>query len=100
MVFGYPVTAHAGGGSELATGNRSFVYALPFFLLAALAVPGWRVRKRIAPAAHAGLLFALIALGGTSLLAAIPRQVFPVLPLVGIWCAMAWERGLRPKAEV
>ena len=96
MVFGYPVTAFAGGGSELATGNRSFIYALPFFLLTGLAAPGWRARKRIPPVAHAGLAFALIALGGTSLLSAIPRQVFPVLPLLWIWCVLTWERGLRP----
>ncbi len=95
MVFGYPITAYAGGGSELATGNRSFIYALPFFLLAAAAVPGWLGRRRIPPAAHACLVFTLISLGGTSLLSAIPRQVFPVLPLVLIWCIVVAEKAVR-----
>ncbi len=95
MVFGYPITPYAGGGVELATGNRSFIYALPFFLLAAAAAPGWLGRRRIRPEAHALLGFALLSLGGMSLLSAIPRQVFPVLPLMLIWCALACEQALR-----
>jgi hypothetical protein len=95
MVFGYPITPYAGGGAELATGNRSFVYALPFFLLAAAAIPGWVGRRRLRPEAHACLMFALLSLGGTSLLSAIPRQVFPMLPLLLIWCAAAGERTFR-----
>jgi hypothetical protein len=95
MVFGYPITPYAGGGMELATGNRSFIYALPFFLLAAVGIPGWLGRRRLRPEAHACLSFALLSLAGTSLLSAIPRQVFPLLPLVLIWCALAGERAFR-----
>jgi hypothetical protein len=95
MVFGYPITPYAGGGMELATGNRSFVYALPFFLLAACAVPGWLGRRSLRPEAHGLLLFALVALGGTSLLSAIPRQVFPVLPLLLTWSALVAEQAVR-----
>lgn len=95
MVFGYPITPYAGGGVELATGNRSFIYCLPFFLLAAAAVPGWLGRKRMMPEAHSLLTFALLALAGTSMLSAIPRQVFPVLPLILIWCALAAEQAVR-----
>ena len=99
MVFSYPITAYAGGGTELATGNRSFIYALPFFLLAAAAVPGWLGRRKLAPAAHACLLFALICLGGTSLLSAIPRQLFPMLPPVLIWCVLVAEQAVEIKGR-
>jgi hypothetical protein len=95
MVFGYPVTAYAGGGAELATGNRSFVYALPFFLFAAALVPGWLGRRALRPEAHGILAMAAIALGGTSLLSAIPRQVFPMLPWMMLWCALVAEQALR-----
>jgi len=95
MVFGYPITPYAGGGMELATGNRSFIYSLPFFLLAAAAVPGWLGRRRMLPEAHALLLFAVLCLGGTSMMSAIPRQVFPILPLILIWCALSLEQALR-----
>jgi hypothetical protein len=95
MAFGYPVTLFAGGGSELATGNRSFVYAFPFFLLLAAALPGWLGRRRLRSEAHACLAFALIALAGMSLLSAIPRQAFPLLPMLAIWCALVAEQALR-----
>lgn len=95
MAFGYPVTPYAGGGAELTTGNRSFIYALPFFLLAAAAAPGWLRRRRVPPEAHAMLIFALLSLGGLSFLSAIPRQVFPLLPLILIWCIVTAERAVR-----
>jgi hypothetical protein len=95
MVFGYPITPYAGGGLELATGNRSFIYSLPFFLLAIASAPGWLGRRRLRSEAHAMLFFALLSLGGMSLLSAIPRQVFPVLPLILIWCVLAFEQTLR-----
>jgi hypothetical protein len=94
MVFGYPTTLYAGGGSKLATGNRTFIYALPFFLFAILAWPGWRARHSLPPALWGILVFAGIALAGTSLLSAIPRQVFPLLPMLLLPCCCAAEKGL------
>ena len=96
MVFDYPNTRYPGSEPELATGNRAFVYAAPFFLLLFLAAPGWLGRRDIPASIHACLAFALVALGGMSLVCAIPRQVFPLLPLLGIWCAAVLERIVLP----
>jgi hypothetical protein len=30
-----------------------------------------------------------------SLVSVIPRQVFPLLPLLGVWCVVALEKGIR-----
>jgi hypothetical protein len=59
------------------------------------AAPGWLGRRRLPPEAHAMLIFALLCLGGLSLLSAIPRQVFPLLPLILIWCIATGERAMR-----
>jgi hypothetical protein len=95
MVFGYPVTHYPGSDVELATGNRSFVYAFPFMLCLLLAAPGWLGRRAVPAWVHYGLAFAIVSLGGMSLVSAIPRQVFPVLPLLGLWCAVVAERALE-----
>jgi hypothetical protein len=34
-------------------------------------------------------------LAGMSLVCAIPRQVFPMLPLLGLWCAVVLDRTVR-----
>lgn len=95
MVFGYPVTHYPGSEVELATGNRSFVYAFPFMLCLLLAVPGWLGRRAIPAWIHYGLAFAVVSMGGMSLVSAIPRQVFPVLPLLGLWCVAVAELALK-----
>lgn len=85
MVFGYPVSRYPGSDSELATGNRSFIYAIPFFL-ALFALPAaWRGRAGIPAGIQACLAFALMSLGGLSLVSSFPRIVFPLLPLLGLW---------------
>ena len=95
MVFGFPVTPYPGSDPELSTGNRAFVYAFPFFLLLILAVPGLMARGFIPAGVHFCLAFACMSLGGLSLLSAIPRQAFPLLPLMGLWCVVALENAIR-----
>ena len=112
MVFGFPVTRYPGSDPQLATGNRSLVYAFPFFLCL-FAVPGaWARRARIPPGAWVCLFFSLVSLGGLSLLSAFPRMVFPLLPLLALWLAAVaaakpvaaaepagdWEAAAREKA--
>jgi hypothetical protein len=99
MVFGFPNTYYPGSGADLATGNRAFVYAFPFALCLMLAVPGWLGRRTFPPWIHACLAFACISLGGMSLVCAIPRQVFPLLPMLGLWCAVAMDRTVRFRVE-
>lgn len=94
MVFGFPNTHYPGSQAALATGNRAFVYALPFALLLLLAVPGWLGRRQVPAPIHACLIFALVSLGAMSLVCAIPRQVFPLLPLLGLWCVVVAEKAL------
>lgn len=91
MVFGYPVSRYPGSDSELRTGNRGVVQALPFYLGAFLAAPAWRLRHRIPSGAWVCLGFALGSLAALSLLSAIPRMVFPLLPLLGLWMAAVAE---------
>ncbi len=98
MVFDYPNTHYPGSEAGLSTGNRAFVYAFPFFLILILAVPGWRARHSIPAWIHACLVFALISLGGMSLVCAIPRQVFPLLPLLALWCVAVLETRARIQA--
>ncbi|MDB5049215.1 MAG: hypothetical protein JWO30_2286 [Fibrobacteres bacterium] len=95
MVFGFPNTYYPGSGADLATGNRAFVYAFPFALCLLLAVPGWLGRRTLPAWIHACLAFACISLGGMSLVCAIPRQVFPLLPMLGLWCAVVVDRTIR-----
>lgn len=97
MVFGYPVSRYPGSDPELATGNRSFVYALPFFLLLFTLPAAWKRRRSLPPELHACLGFAALSLGGLSLVSAFPRMVFPLLPLLGLWVAAAWNT-IRPGA--
>lgn len=94
MVFGFPNTHYPGSQRALATGNRAFVFALPFALLLLFAVPGWLGRRQVPPSVHACLVFALVSLGGMSLVCAIPRQAFPLLPLLGLWCAAVAETAM------
>jgi hypothetical protein len=100
MVFDYPNTRYPGAEGELATGNRAFVFAFPFFLGLILAWPGWRRRAAIPTWVHACLVFALLSLGGLSLVCAIPRQVFPLLPLLGLWCAAVVEDILQARISI
>lgn len=93
MVFGFPVSRYPNSDPELSTGNRSFVYALPFFLGLFLVPAGWARRKSMPAGVHACLGFAAISLGGLSLLSAFPRMVFPMLPLLALW--MATVAGVR-----
>jgi hypothetical protein len=95
MVFGYPVTHYPGSEVDLATGNRSFVYAIPFLVFLLLVVPGWLGRREVPGWLHFGLAFAILSLGGMSLVSAIPRQVFPALPLLGLWCVVVAEKALE-----
>jgi hypothetical protein len=95
MAFGFPNTVYPGASADLSTGNRAFVYAFPFMLLLMLAIPGWLGRRSVPPGVHACLAFACLSLGGMSLVCAIPRQVFPMLPLLGLWCAVVLERTVR-----
>lgn len=85
MVFGYPNSRFPGSDPDLATGNRAFVYAAPFFLCLFMLPWAWRRRAAVDPTVHAALAFALVSLGGLSLMSAFPRMVFPLLPLLGIW---------------
>ena len=90
MVFGYPVSSHPGADPDLATGNRAFVYALPF-ILSLFALPAVFVRS-MPPALWALLAFLGVSLGGLSLLSAVPRQAFPLLPLLWVWIVFAGEK--------
>jgi hypothetical protein len=99
MAFGFPNTRYPGAEADLSTGNRAFVYAFPFMLCLLLAAPGWLGWKRVDPFVHACLAFAAISLGGMSLVCAIPRQVFPMLPLLGIWCVAVAEKALEIKGR-
>jgi hypothetical protein len=60
-----------------------------------LAVPGWLGRRSVPAGVHACLAFACLSLAGMSLVCAIPRQVFPMLPLLGLWCAVVLDRTVR-----
>lgn len=91
MVFGYPVSRYPGSDPELATGNRSFVYALPFFLVLFTLPVAWKRRRSLPPELQACLGFAVLSLGGLSLVSAFPRMVFPLLPLLGLWTAAVWN---------
>jgi hypothetical protein len=93
MVFGFPASRYPGGDPELKTGNRSFVYAAPFFLVLFALPAAWRRRARVPPGAWACAGFVLLALGGLSLLSAFPRLVFPLLPLMGLWLGAVWNAG-------
>lgn len=93
MVFGFPVSRYPNSDPELSTGNRSFVYAFPFFLGLFMAPAGWARRKSVPAGVHACLAFGAISLGGLSLLSAFPRMVFPMLPLLALW--MAAVAGVR-----
>jgi hypothetical protein len=95
MVFGYPNTRYPGAEADLSTGNRAFVFAFPFILCLLFAVPGWLGRRSIPPWVHGCLAFALVSLGGMSLVCAIPRQVFPLLPLLGLWMAVVAEKAME-----
>jgi len=92
MVFGFPVSPYPGSDLELTTGNRSFFYALPFLLFLFALVPGWLGRRLLPVAAHIALAFALLCLGGLTLLSCIPRQAFPLLPLLGLWTVLVVEK--------
>lgn len=94
LVFGFPVSPYPGSDLELTTGNRSFFYALPFLLFLFALVPGWLGRRWMPIEAHISLAFALISLGGLTLLSCIPRQAFPLLPLLGLWSILVVERTL------
>lgn len=95
MAFGFPNTRYPGSEADLTTGNRAFIYGFPFFLCLLFAAPGWLGRRRIPAWAHACLVFAGLSLGGMSLVCAIPRQVFPVLPLLGIWIVLVAELAME-----
>jgi hypothetical protein len=97
MVFGFPVSRYPGSDPELATGNRSFVYALPFYLCLIALWPAWTRRRQLSAPLWGALGFALVALGGLSLLSAIPRMVFPLLPIVGLWLAAVNEAAARAR---
>jgi hypothetical protein len=99
MVFGYPRSRYPGADAELATGNRSFVYAAPFFIMCFALPFGWRRRRAIPAEAHACLIFGLASLGGLSLLSAFPRLVLPVLPLLGLWLAAVLGAALDIEGE-
>jgi hypothetical protein len=92
LVFGFPVSPYPGADKELTTGNRTFVYALPFLLLLFALIPGWLGRKAVPSEVHVALFFALISLGGLSLLSGIPRQAFPLLPILGFWTILVFEK--------
>ena len=94
LVFGFPVSPYPGSDLELKTGNRSFFYALPILLFFFALIPGWLSRKAIPIEAHLVLFFALISLGGLSLLSGIPRQVFPILPILMFWTVLVFEKGV------
>ncbi|MDB5104774.1 MAG: hypothetical protein JWP91_2463 [Fibrobacteres bacterium] len=95
MAFGFPNTYYPGSQTELATGNRAFVFAFPFMVCLLLAVPGWLGRRSVPPWVQGCLAFACLSLGGMSLVCAIPRQVFPLLPMLGLWCMAVVERALE-----
>ena len=99
MAFGFPNTRYPGSETDLTTGNRAFVYAFPFFLCLLFAAPGWLGRGRIPVWVHACLVFAGLSLGGMSLVSAIPRQVFPLLPLLGIWVVAVAELALEIRSR-
>jgi hypothetical protein len=67
---------------------------MPFLLFMLALIPGWLGRKSIPNEAHAALIFAAISLGGLSLLSCIPRQAFPLLPLLGVWTVLVVEKAL------
>jgi len=92
MVFGFPVARYP-GAETVATGNRSFVYALPFYVLLLAAWPAWKRRSLVAPEVQACFGFAVLSLAGLSLLSAFPRMVFPLLPLLALWTAAVAKAG-------
>lgn len=95
MVFGFPESRYPGASPDLSTGNRAVVYALPFFLAAVLAWPAWKRRAALPAALWACLAFGAIAFGGLSLLSAIPRMVFPLMPLLALGLVAVFETRTR-----
>jgi len=77
----------------------TYFYLLPnMFLVVFLLVsvyPAVRRRRAIPYEIYALLLFALIALGGTSLLCAYDRQFRPLVPILLLWLSFVYVRILR-----
>jgi hypothetical protein len=100
IVFGYPVSAHPGADPDLATGNRAFVYALPFLLVLFSIPAGMMAWRNVPPGLWAMLVFFSVSFAGLSLLSAVPRQVFPLLPLLWTWVVFAGEKLLIFRVKV
>ncbi len=95
MVFGYPQSRYPGADSALATGNRSVVYAGVFFLWGLCVIPLSLRWNRVPSELKMALVFTLIALGGLSLLSAIPRLIFPLIPPLLLMSFYALENLLK-----
>ena len=91
MLFNAPYT-HAPATPSM------LLYAIPNAFLLTLAVlaliPTLLAPHEVPPAGFFLLATAVIAAGGSSLLSAYPRQLFPVVPMLAVWMAGLWNRAV------
>ncbi len=92
MVFGYPISNYPNADTDLTTGNRSLIYAAIFFMWFFGVCRVIIARHKVSAEMMALTFFAGISLTGLSLLSAIPRQVFPLVPILALGLVYVWEK--------
>ena len=81
---------------------RTYFYALPNMFIVVLAVisivPLWVYRRSIPKELYALLAFAMIALGGTSLMSAQSRQFYVLTPIIDVVIVVALVHAWRSRS--
>lgn len=92
LLFNFP---HSYAPQQLPT----YFYTLPNMFIVTLSIlciyPSYVARKKVPYEIFALLLFALISLGGSSLLSAYARQFIPLVPVFTLWIFFTLTRTLR-----
>lgn len=92
MVFGFPFSYKKETPSTLTTLPWGIITSILFVFSIIPTILNWR---KLEYSLRFMLLFVFIYLGGSSLIAAYPRMLTIVIPVLFLWFAFIWERCIR-----